>query len=214
MISIILPTRKRHKLLSDLLINIHSTTDLPYELIVLVDNDDIESTRIAMGNGVSVIINNPMNAVEKWNIGAKCSEYEYLFPAADDIILPKNWASIALSTPNHSGFIAIPDKLSTPDRFYEPFFLVNKAWLRRYQGGVFMVPHYKSWGVDVEICARAQESGTFTRSTSALDHNHPVFNTAEYDDTYNRAKPFWQIDVDLFHSRAEKGFPNDFNGYL
>lgn len=217
MISIILPTRNRPKLFKNVLDNIKITTNCIHEVICLINSDDKESQIIADNyQNLKIIITNPnLNAIEKWNLGAKDSNFEWLFPIGDDIVLPINWDFHAFKS-STSNFIAIHDQTNKDrNNIIGPFFITNKIWLRKYQNGVLLVPHYKAWGPDSEICERAIRANNFTILTNIfITHNHPIWGLGEKDKTFLIAQKHWKDDLELLAKRRVMNFPNDFEGYL
>ena len=212
-VSIILPSLNRYQKLGKVLDNIAQTTqgiNLEY-IILLSEEDKLSQAEVKARNLEPILTPSLLRPVELWNMGARVSQAEWLYLGSDDVIHPPNWLRKCLSTPNQ-GFIGIGDGKVVPN--WAPFFIVSKSWCRAYQGGVFVVPHYKHWGLDPEITERAVRSGTFTLAPIYLEHMHYIFKRSPKDSTYKRAEEYHQIDVDLFKHRRELGFPNDFEGFL
>jgi len=92
--------------------------------------------------------------------------------------------------------------------------MVTREWCRKYQGGVFVVPHYKHWGLDPEICSRAVMSNTYKLAPIFITHNHYLTGKSKKDSTYMRAEKYHKLDMLLYEERMKLGFPNDFEGYL
>jgi hypothetical protein len=182
--------------------------------IVLVFNEE-DTFSIKEFSYLNPIITPPnFYAVDAWNEAAKKASFEWLVLAADDVLFPPNLFDICLQTWN-KGFIGFEDGTCSA-RGFATHYMLTKDWCRKYQGGVFAVPHYKSWGIDPETNARAVRSGTYILLPEPqIQHLHPIFNSGiPADETFKRAQPFHQKDVLLFEERRAKGFPNDFKGYL
>lgn len=212
-VSIILPSLNRYQKLGRVLDNLKATIHgIEVEYIILLSENDALSIRETKGRGIEPIITpHNIRPVQLWNMGAKLSQAEWLYLGSDDVIHPPNWLRICLSTPNR-GFIGIGDGKISPN--WAPFFLVTKSWCRENQNGVFLVPHYKHWGLDPEICARAARSGTFLFAPIKVEHIHYAFGKASRDSTYKRAEEYHEKDMALFKKRRDLGFPNDFEGFL
>lgn len=219
-ISLILPTAHRPNKLLRTLKNIHDTTDPSnIETIVIVDQEDLETKLIL--KGISSLPMNPSKwivaegsptGIQKWNLGAKLSSYPWLMLHSDDVLMPVDWYEKVKNTVNH-GFIALPDQFS--NKAFEPFYLAHREWLKDHQGGVFCVPHYHSWGIDLEICARAKALGHYVVANTSFQHLHHLFSReVKLDSTYQRAQKYQREDIELFNRRKLAGFPNDFKSYL
>jgi glycosyltransferase involved in cell wall biosynthesis len=214
MLSIILPTRKRHKRLQSILNNIEETTDMGYELIIVADRDDPESQEIAKSTKSRLLISDPENqAIEKWNFGAKIAVGDWLFICSDDIVLPLNWLSRAYATPN-TGFIGLPDQKNPLGLGFTPFYMAKRSWLKAYNNRVLVIPHYKTWGCDVETCERASRVNQYAVADLVITHNHLIWGLAESDESYQRGQANWERDLQVLNLRRANGYPNDFEGYL
>jgi glycosyltransferase involved in cell wall biosynthesis len=209
-VSIILPSLNRGEQLIKTLDNIISTTSgIPIELIVILSEDDLTSQNL-MKDRKFLTTPPDFRPVQSWNYGASLSSGEWLYLGNDDVVHPPNWLEKALATPNQ-GFIGLSDGRVGN---WAPFFMVTREWCRKYQGGVFVVPHYKHWGVDPEICSRAVMSNTYKLAPIYLEHKHYLVGKSKKDSTYMRAEKYHKLDMLLYDERAKLGFPNDFEGYL
>jgi len=210
-VSIILPSLNRGEKLIRTLDNIISTTQgIPIEIIVILSEDDLTSQHL-MGSRKYLTTPPDFRPVQCWNYGASLSSGGWLYLGNDDVVHPPNWLEKCLNTPN-SGFIGISD--GRVSNQWSPFYLLSREWCKTYQGGVFCVPHYKHWGLDVETCSRAVLSGTFRLAPIYVEHQHYLTGKSKKDSTYMRAEKFHKPDMILYEERRKLGFPNDFEGYL
>jgi glycosyltransferase involved in cell wall biosynthesis len=223
-VSIIIPTRHRAKLLEQRLKVILSHTpelsDHSAELIVVHDLDDQESGHAvvrAAGSIYPIIITSkPLETpANKWNQAASIAWGNWLVTISDDCIPQDKWLTNALRMIT-SGFIGLPDGV-TGDRnnFFTPLYMATKDWLRKYNGGVLVIPHYKSWYADIETAMRAKNSNTYTVGrNSVITQLHEVFGTADNDEMYRLGATRRAEDLNTYNLRVSKGFPNDFDKVL
>jgi glycosyltransferase involved in cell wall biosynthesis len=209
-VSIILPSLDRPVQLISTLDNIiYTSRPIPIEIIVLLNQSDYNS-QTAMKDRPFLLIPDDFSPIQAWNYGASLSSGEWLYLGSDDVVHPDHWLEKSLDTPNQ-GFIGLGDGTV---KDWALFFLVTKDWCKKYQGGVFLVPHYHNWGVDPEASLRAKRSGTYTLAPVILDHRHYQLKKSKRDSTYIKAEKYHKKDTDLFLTRQGSGFPDDFEGYL
>ena len=216
-ISFIIPSLNRPKQLAMSILALkESTKHHDVEIIPILDDNDYRS-RHTLGNLDIPFLTypNPIDPVTKWNFGAQKSQGDWIFHCSDD----HNWSNVddwlkkTIETKDHKGWIGIQDQFRT-NKWFCPFFLASRDWLRRNQGAVFVVPHYKHWGIDCEIALRAIRTNTYIVNPDVrFHHSHPCFGYPT-DETYRVAEPKYKIDMDLFYQRRANGFPDDFVGYL
>ncbi len=217
MISIIIPTLDRPQKLVKSLEKLKNTTRThETEVIIIVDEEDKATQAILKDNSLAkngcFIVPGHPSPVSKWNFGAKQSKGEWLVLGSDDIDWSHEWLTLSLSTPN-AGFLALRD-FPNSDKFYEPHYMATREWLKKNQGGVLCVPHYKHWGLDLEVAMRAHRTFTYRVSRAVLPHLHYLWGMAVNDSTYNRALPHQLIDLELYKQREKDGFLDDYEGYL
>lgn len=210
-VSIILPSLNRPKQLISTIENIKDTSSgIDIEFIILLNESDTKSQE-AMKDSNFLLVPDNYSPIQAWNLGAKLCNGVWMYLGSDDVVHPPNWLRKSLSIPNQ-GFIGLSD--GRPVFNWALFFLVTKDWCKKYQNGVFLVPHYHNWGVDPEISMRAKRSGTYVISPVLLDHRHHIFGKSKKDSTYRRAEKYHERDIELFKNRQALDFPNDFEGFL
>lgn len=213
-LSIILPSLNRPaKLIATILNLLYTTKNNDIEIITVLDSNDLTSQSIMSKNNYPYIISPPESSpIYKWNFGAMNSKGKWIYQCSDDILHPDNWLNKCFDTPNH-GFLAIND--GRIGKSFEPFYMATRDWLIENQHGVLAVPHYRHWGNDMEIAARARRIGHYQLAHGVIfEHLHFIFGKAKKDSTYARAEKFYKKDIDLFNEREALGFPDDFNGVL
>lgn len=217
-VSIIIPTRFRSELFKNRLVTIKKHTpelsNGTAELIVVMDEDDKASISLR-GIGRKIIVPPLSTPAFKWNKAARYALGNWLVTISDDCIPEKDWLKNALKTPN-KGFIGLPDGV-TGDRnnYFTPLYMATKAWLRKYNGGVLVIPCYKSWYADIETAQRAHRSHTYVIAEhSVVTQLHSIFQTAPDDEIYRIGRERQAADLDMFNQRVLARFPDDFERVL
>jgi len=224
--SIIIPTRGRVDRLKERLpILIERTPEFKEhtEIIFAVDVDDKESYDYLTSLGVfaiNVLIYDKNESFalpcDKWNRAATLARGKWLVTVSDDCIPEKEgWLTRALETKNY-GFLALPDGV-TGDRnkHFTPLYMTTRPWLKKWNGGVLVLPMYKSWYSDIETCWRAKNSFTYIVAwDSVLKQVHPEFNSTPNDSIYQLGVTRRAADLKMFESRKKLNFPDDFEGVL
>jgi len=151
----------------------------------------------------------------KWNMGTKIAEGNWLVTISDDSAPHPNWLSNALKTPN-SGFLGLPDGVTGQrNHQFTPLYMATRDWLRKYNGGVLVIPHYRIWYADIETSLRAQRSLTYRVAWNAVvEQLHTIFNTAPNDEIYKIGEERRVGDLKTFEDRMSRGFPDDFERVL
>lgn len=218
-VSIIIPTRMRAKLFSERLRKIKENTpefsNGTAELIVVVDSDDPASINMK-GIERRIIVPPLTTPANKWNEACKHALGEWLVTISDDCIPQKDWLRNALIHTENKGFIGLPDGVSGDrNRFFTPLYMATRSWLRKYHGGVLVIPWYKSWYADVETAQRAHRSSTYTVGwTSEVKQLHSIFGTAPSDEIYRIGEMRRAEDLQMFNLRASNGFRDDFEAVI
>ena len=209
-ISIIIPTLGRPERLKKTLSGL-DIDDSELQIIILYNHDDTSMRGFSFKDPILPFeLPTRMTAIQKWNIGARISCGKYILLAQDDIEFPLLWKEKALSTPNN-GFIGFQDGHGN-EEFY-PDYMATRNWLRLNQGGVLVVPHYKSWCGDLEIRDRAMRVGDYVCGGTII-HNHVFHNPFLDDETYRLGRKNHDQDFKLYEERKRLDFPNDFEGVL
>lgn len=158
-----------------------------------------------------------LTAVQKWNHALKKAQYfDAFFLGADDLWPAEGWLDEVLNVQakTGAGCVAVNDCV-TDGNALGTHYLLTKDWIRQHQGGVFCVPHYRSWGLDVETNERARRSGNYAWADKArVEHRHVHFKRAPMDDTYRRGYLVHQYDSFILELRRRAGFPNDFQAVI
>jgi hypothetical protein len=155
------------------------------------------------------------HAVSAWNGLGRIAIGDIFCMVCDDVWPHDRWLDHALHClkKNPQCLIALNDLLRDDQLATCP--LATRSFLREVSGGVLNVPHYFSQFADVELTERAKRAGRFAYCEAAiLEHRHFTKNPALMDDTYRIGQSYFEQDRATYQHRLERGFPDDFEGYL
>lgn len=189
------------------------------EVVLVVDNDSMAPTRheYRFGRPVRLLWGADQNgAVACWNVGARAADGDAFVLGADDLVFTPGWLDAALATlaklPDGSGVVGLNglDRNGGLDDFASHF-LVTRDYCERFNGGVFVCPHYRSYYVDIEIHRRARALGRYAWAKDAIvEHRHHAVGKADVDSTYTLAAPNMALDGEIYAERQAAGFPDDY----
>jgi glycosyltransferase involved in cell wall biosynthesis len=221
--SIIIPTRGRHHLLPGRLKELLKLTPElekeEAELIIVMDEDEEANSDTYTSEFNCRVVFTPKLEfpAKKWNLGARYSIGEWLVTMSDDSRpLHDKWLYNALNETINHGFLGLPDEMGERNTsYFTPIYMATREWLKKYNGGVLVIPMYGIWYADIETCERAHKSGTYAVSYgSQVRQLHADFATAPDDEIYRIGKSRRVNDKIVFDYRKRNGFPDDFERCL
>lgn len=159
-------------------------------------------------------------AVDGWNAAAKLSTGKFLISLSDDLFPCDHWDTELLKVlPDLSGEHVI-EVDTGGDQGLLTFSMLTRAYFERltrdygYQGGLFY-PEYLGMYGDNDFDMLARRDGVVIDAKHLkFDHKHPVYNTAEWDDTYrHQQRPeAYKHGRDVFNKRRrDLGFLPSYN---
>lgn len=160
-----------------------------------------------------------MTAVQKWNYGLLQSDakgYSAYMLGADDIWpVTDGWLEKAIEQLScGAGCVSWHDGV-TDGAQLGTHFVLSREFIVARQHGVLCVPHYRSWGLDVETTARAQKAGAYHWLRDVLvEHRHPHFGKAPMDDTYRVGYSKHAYDMMILKARERANWPDDFEAVI
>ena len=215
-LTIVLPTRGRPQQLTACLNSLAQTAP-GVRIVLVMDEDDAATLELAAQYQGTLpihplVVKPGYTAAEKWNMGADAATTNTLVFAADDLVFREGWAektTVALkSFPDGSALVGFDELAGSPHPLH---YAVTKKLLAEINGGVLVVPHYRSWYMDVELCAKARAHGRYLPKCGAIvEHRHPQHGTAPIDATHrlgflaNHNRDRW-----IYEQRKRAGFPTD-----
>ena len=149
-------------------------------------------------------------AVEGWNVAYRYIESicapDWFVLGADDLVWPEGWLEAALCIAAETGAQVIglgDDNVNLDD--FSAHYMASRLWCEEQLGGNIAPPEYAAWWFDREVSQRAQKMGLYAPCWNAhLQHTHPMYGTAEMDDTYRRGYALHDADKALYQ-RWQKG---------
>jgi hypothetical protein len=215
-LGVIIPTRGRPVELARCLDSLAATAP-GVGIVVVVDEDDAETMAVVeryMGR-LPIHVERSLSgatAAEKWNIGAASTAANTLVFAADDLVFHEGWAEKATKAlkafPDGSALVGFDEMAGSPHPLH---YAVTRKLLDEINGGLLVAPHYRSWYMDVELCAKARQWARYIANCGAIvEHRHPQHGTAPIDDTHRRGFLANQHrDRYVFQMRERASFPVD-----
>lgn len=215
-ISIILPTRGRPEILRRCLESLVATAP-SVQIVAVVDAGDNETLAVLRDFDGSLPISSieskaGATASEKWNLGAGWTPANTLVFAADDLVFHPEWiekTTKALKAfPDGSALVGFDELARSPHPLH---FAVTRKLLDEINGGLLVVPHYRSWYMDTELCDKARAWGRYIANCGAVvEHKHPMHGTAPIDDLHRSGFLLNQHrDRFIYENRKRAGYPTD-----
>lgn len=184
------------------------TTDVPYKLLVVVDNDDTEAYQYCLEQNIPCILSSfHRDFVAQANLGAFACDTQYFTILGDDLdIQDADWLSKGLSIfkqkfPDNIGLLAFNEQIQHGKVFVTG--LSSKNFINAIEGH-FHHPTYRHYGSDRELVNLAKAMGCYHYEESIhLIHNHPGKN-GKKDETYKLSEnKFWKRDQNIKHYRQK-----------
>lgn len=148
---------------------------------------------------------------KKHNTGyrtAVAGDYEWYFVGADDLVFHPGWFDRCLEAHRKAGACVIGTRdLGNPrtaNGWHSTHFLVHRDYLECGtvdEPGKLLHEGYSHEFVDDEAVQTARARRTYATSQAVVEHLHPDWGKAEWDDTYRKAQSGRAADQALFHSR-------------
>jgi GT2 family glycosyltransferase len=213
-VSVIIPSTGRPEKLVECIRQL-LTVSPDVEVICVIEHDQ-ESLKQMKESGLNVKVlyheelSGPVNC---WNAGAVNSSGDAFVLGADDMWFHEGWleeALIALETIGGSGLVGF-NALKENRKDFDDCYLVTKDFCKEEFGGVFIVPWYRHFGLDVEACRHAALHGKYVYAEKAIvEHKHWSFGKSKYDDTYAIDDLYHDIDYSIMMWRSKRDWPVDY----
>lgn len=155
------------------------------EHIFAIDADDEHSE--CLKRFKHVVVSGEGGCVEAWNVAAHAAHGDVLIQLSDDWVPPWHWDEAILGRigpPDASTVLAVNDGHRT-DKLLCMAILTRKRW--EQQGKVLFHPDFLGLYSDNWFSERAYKDGVVIEARDLeFTHCHPLFGTAENDETYLR----------------------------
>ena len=148
------------------------------------------------------------NAGYKLAVDGDFEAFEWYFCGADDLTFHAGWFEACLEAHRKTGACVIGTKdlgnQRTMTGWHATHFLVHRDYLECGtvdEDGKLLNEAYSHEFCDDECIATARWRRTYAPSLAVVEHLHPDWGKAEWDDTYRKAQADRSADRVLFESR-------------
>jgi len=215
----VMPTHRRTNQAVALILRMRETAPDLKVWAIESQGDDLDASLRNAGCDDVTVVTLPAwaTAVQKWNVGARDAVAalapDHLMLAADDIwpVEPR-WCEHAQRELARDGVHVVAfNDLEYDGAHLGTHYVASVEFCVRVLGGVFVVPHYRSWGIDEEMTRVAQRAGAYAWARDAVvEHRHPHSGKAAMDATYSHAWGNHFYDSQIFELRKARNFPIDY----
>lgn len=216
MIDILCPVLGRPERTEPFTKSLIENTTSEYRLVFLCTPGDDEKIKTCMARGGVITV--PWSAqsgdfAKKINYGFDYTDNEWILVAADDLKFGANWDLAALNCARRMRRLVVGTndlhnpsvlrgKLSTHPFFRREYIEKYGSGTRDNSGRVFC-ELYDHQFVDNEFCETAMERDQWSFCRNAIvEHLHPYWGLAPWDETYKKAIRKTQKDQRLYMSRS------------
>lgn len=177
------------------------------------DDAEIEACQALAGAKVEVMSFAPGRGdfSLKHNRGYKSAvaeEFDWYFVGADDLRFHPGWFEACLAAHDQTGACVIGTRdlgnARTMNGWHSTHFLVHTDYAECGtvdRKDVIFTESYHHEFVDDEFIATARWRKTYATSQAVVEHLHPDWNKAEWDDTYSKAQLHRGEDQALYNQR-------------
>lgn len=184
------------------------------DIIATLEPEDFEAHKICKDANVRYVIvkESFQGPAYAWNTGfAEVPDYDIYVMATDDLYYMYGWLEECMKYIDQYGLVGfngnsindykVKYKRIVFNTDWAEHYMMTREFIIKYNGGVFAVPYYDGWFVDMESCGRARNAGQFIKLQGAnVKHDwHGAANGGHKA----KLKP-------IFLDRQARGFPDDF----
>ena len=204
---LLIPVLKRPQNVAPLLESIGQATPQPYRVLFIADPDDCDEQRAIKAAGGEMLIVDG-NYAKKINEGVKATDEPLIFLGADDLKFRAGWLEAAKRKIRGTIGVVGTNDLGNP-RVVKGLHATHSLVTREYaERGTIDDPTkllheaYPHEFVDDEFVLTAKKRRAFAHaSTSIVEHMHPLWNKAEWDEIYKPHKQRMAIGRRIFNKR-------------
>lgn len=192
------------------------SNNIPYIFLITCDIDDLSmnnaetKTRLSTYPNLVYYFNYNRTKIEAYNSDIKknINDFDILLVASDDTKPSKNYDLILAQLmldhfPDFDGIINFNDGHMKRDLNTLPVLGIN--YYKRF--GYVYHPTYKALWCDNELTLISQIlNKEYYCDQVIIEHLHPTWHTASYDDLYRRNDKFYYQDQAIFEQRKRKRF--------
>jgi cellulose synthase/poly-beta-1,6-N-acetylglucosamine synthase-like glycosyltransferase len=202
--AIFIPSLSRPARLEQVLRSIHDNTPEGHGVYVVVDQDDLTSQRVCQAHLVRYWMDDAGWYWPRLQFLYEQTFEPWIFIGQDDIVFSPDWLSRCFAHADDTVAVVTPSDGHNP---MGTSFLVRRAYIAAHGGhmgfpGRLHHPDYRHNFTDLEFIETAEARGVHARATDVLvEHQHVDWGNAPDDESYQRVRPHWMHDAQLFESR-------------
>lgn len=208
MISVIIPTYKRHDFAERCVRSVRETAP-DAECIVVMDVDADEIQRYESLNAKVIFNPEKIGAINAWNKGLQAAGGSHIVFAGDDLVFIGDWWSKALeahrSILNGYGLVGFNDNHNNGNNI-ATHYLADRKFIIDVLGGRIAFPMYNFYCNDSTATLMAQNSGHYYWCKEAIvRHDHPANGRRRIDENDNRNTQNTEHDNAEYFAWIERG---------
>lgn len=213
-VAILVPVLRRPHRVAPLVDSIEQTTPEPHRVVFICSPDDeAEHDAVLASDAEMLVVTSPVGPgdyARKINRGVANTGEPFVFLAADDLRFRPNWLERAAELMSDTVGVVGTNDLGNKHVLaghHATHSLVARWYteLGSVDGPGLLHEGYDHNFVDNELVetAQARKAWAFAAG-SVVEHLHPSWGKAEWDDVYERGRSGWNADRRLFRQRCPK----------
>ena len=214
-ISVIIPSMGRAAQLRECVQGLIKSLDgIEHEIIVVIDRDwdsVLAVKDLPIGH---IFREGKKGALTAWNEGLAASEFtrpdDLFVLGADDLVFNPGWAEEVMRIAAYGDYIGLTYYENGDREKWPTHYAVTRQFMIDNLNGSLAMACYHHNCTDLESWQRAVRAGGYVEGRQIIQHKHPAYGTAAWDETYRNGCGAHQgVDMELYHKRAAAGFPDD-----
>lgn len=210
-VAVIVPVLERPQNAGPFMTSLRASTGLATVYAVCNDDTDKKAWNDA---GATVLHSDKIGFADKVNIAYPQTTEPWIFLAGDDVTFRAGWWDQVQRVAKSSGTKVVgTNDLANPmviDGEHATHFAIERAYIDEHGAswdgpGVVCHDGYRHWFIDDEIITAAKARDVWAPClASYVEHRHPLWGTAEVDETYLRGDRHRDKDQKLFEARLKQ----------
>lgn len=213
-VAVVVPVMRRPQNAAPFMRSLRASTGLA-DVYAVTDAEDTATASAWLDEGAQVLVSSRGSTfAQKVNHAALNCDRDWLFLTGDDVRFHPGWWDAALHTARteNASVVGTNDLKNHRTVYGEhgTHLLVSRSYITEtgasWDGpGVVCHEGYRHWFVDDEIVAAAKQRRVWAHAgASRVEHLHPIFGDAEFDDVYELGESHAKRDKALFEKRCRE----------
>lgn len=219
-ISVIIPSMGRAAQLRECLQQLIKSLDgIEHEIIVVIDKD-MESVLAVQDLPIVLLFREEKaGALTAWNVGLRASQFrrpdDLFVLGADDLVFNPGWAEEVMRMAAYGDYIGLTYYENNDRDKWPTHYAVTRHFMLDHLNGSLAMACYHHNCTDLESWQRAVSAGGYVEGRQIVQHKHPAYGTAVWDETYRNGCGAHQgVDMELYRKRQAEGFPDDWEAAI